>query len=447
LIGAVSAGMGPERYVAAPLEDSLFSYSPGKSRWGKSESNLVRFAELARANKCSTLFLDPHADALERVKPYLEQLGVADRIIELSIAQGEARTQIGWNPFAKSNLVGEDAIGRQTQLITDSLASTMLESEAWRDQVVPHLSKRRRRFWEETFPKYPGEATTPITNFIERLAGVSTAAALLGSSESTYDLRSAIDSRKIILVRLRGGGQLDQMIASLVVNDLMKAVMSRTDIAPADRVPVHAWLDEVQTYDAAVKTQIASLLEETAKYGMRLHLLNQDPRALQERTLDAVVNNASHLLVTAVDAPKSAEWLSKALRKKVEAETVSSVRKYHGIAQTNVDGVKADPYRYRSIGLEEAYGPPPGDDASRAELQALIDRNSGRRPIAETLAALDTLDDRILEHLSGAMSTSRPAAGASNGSSDGLEKAQLTVVPARSPYSSDSVRARPRGDS
>jgi len=490
LIGAVRGGSKGERYVAAPLADSFFSYSPGKSRWGKTESNLVRFVELSRAGKCSTLFLDPHADALARVKPYLAEVGCADRIIELSIAAGDTRAQVGWNPLAKSNLVGEDAIGMQTQLVTDSIAatlgwggnrapralailqasvqtllelsaklpaevsptifqiSTMITSDTWREQILPHLSRKRRRYWEETFPKLPGEATAPITNFLERLQGIESVAAMLGSSTSTYNLRSAIDSNKVILVRLRGTGEIDKLIASLVVYDLMKAVMGRTNIDPDKRVPVHAWFDEVQEYDAAVKTQIAALLEQTAKYGMRLHLLNQDPGALQGRTLAALLNNRSHLLATAVQDPGSAKKLAESMDSR---NVVRSIHQFHGVAQTTVAGEQSDAYRYRSIGLDEAYGPAPGTDASNRQLQELIDHNSGRRPIAETLAALDTLDDRIIEALNQTM----PARAAHAGQ-DGqpqrssVNRATLSLVdphgemapPGRdgSPYRPDSVR-------
>jgi len=412
LIGAIGGGLSAERYVAAPLEDSFFSYSPGKSRWGKTESNLVRFCELARSGTCSTLFLDPHADALARVKPYLAELGCADRIIELSIASGDGNSQVGWNPLAKSNLVGDDAIGKQAQLVTDSIAAaigwtggrapraltylqvavisllelsaklpdalsptifqltTLLTSESWRDQVIPHLSRRRQHFWLEQF-NGDRDATGPITNIIERLDGIQSVKALLGSSMSTYNLRTAIDSNKIILVRLRGTGETDKLIASLVVYDLMKAVMGRTDIDPEKRIPVHAWLDEVQEYDGAVKAQIAALLEQTAKYGMRLHLLNQDPRALQERTLSALLNNRSHMLATAVQDPKSASRLADAMDRTMGPDVVSAVRQYHGIAQTTIAGEQSDPYRYRSIGLEEAYGPQPGTNTSNEQLQAL----------------------------------------------------------------------------
>lgn len=443
-VGAVETA-GVERLVGARAQDTLFTYNPGRSGWGKSEANLVRFVEMARTDTAATLFLDPHADALEKAKPYLAALGLAGRIVELSTVSGSSH-QVGWNPFARSNLWGDDAIGRQTQIIVDSFAATMgwgnnrapralailqasvqallelslrlpaglsptvfqistlLLSESWRDQIVEHLSPKRQRFWIESFPKMPDEANTPITNFIERLAGVEAVASLFGSPVSTWDLRSAIDSKKIILVRLRGTGEMDRLVASLVVNDLMKAILGRADIAPEDRVPTHCWFDEVQEYDAAVKAQIAALLEQTRKYGMRLHLLNQDPAALQQRTFEALMNNRSHLFAAAVSNEPSAVKLAKGFRHElVTSDVVANVEKYHAIAQTTGSGVQSDPYRIRSIGLEEAYGRSPDIDHDR--LQARIDHNSGRRPIGEILAEQDELEARIIDHLH----TSRPA--------------------------------------
>ncbi|MBW3576033.1 MAG: hypothetical protein KY450_14575 [Actinobacteria bacterium] len=47
-------------------------------------------------------------------------------------------------------------------------------------------------------------------------------------------------------------------------------------------------------------------------------------------------------------------------------------------------------------------------------MEEAIDANVGRRPIRETLAALDTLDQRILHHLR----NRRSGAGCSRGDSD-----------------------------
>lgn len=455
-IGAVKKPGGGERYVAVPEADSYFSYNPGQSQFGKTQSALVRLIAMARGGEVATMFIDPHNDALADLKPYL--VPVLDRVIELSVAPGSATgSQVAWNPFAKENLHGDNAISNQTTLITDSVgaalgwdkggaprATTILQmaigsllelstqlpediaptifqivtictDEDWRNAIMSKLSKNHRNYWEHTYPNLPGEAAATVLNFLYKIRGIDTVAALLGSSRSSYDLRHAADNRKVVLVRLAGSGMSDKLIASLVVYDLMKAVMSRVDVPKNERVPIHTWMDEVQDYDGAVKGQIQAILEQTAKFGMRLHLLNQQPTSLQKATLAAALTNSSHVLTTAV-SPESAKLLAPSLGSGLNPDAIVETAKYNFIGRVQVDGAKSRPFRYRGVSLEEAFGTPDqaridpttGQPVTDHQIAAAISANSGAKPIADTLAELATLDDRILAHVSGSR-TRRPA--------------------------------------
>ena len=61
------------------------------------------------------------------------------------------------------------------------------------------------------------------------------------------------------------------------------------------------FLDEIQTYDGAASGNLAALLEQTAKYGIRGFLLNQNPERLTRETLNALTTNRSHLITTALN--------------------------------------------------------------------------------------------------------------------------------------------------
>ena len=71
---------------------------------------------------------------------------------------------------------------------------------------------------------------------------------------------------------------------------------------PEQRLPFYVFLDEVQTYDGAAGGNLAALLEQTAKYGIRGFLLNQNPERLTRETLNALTTNRSHLITTALNA-------------------------------------------------------------------------------------------------------------------------------------------------
>lgn len=433
-LGMISSLDG-ERRVGVPLADTFFSYVAGRSRYGKTESNLVRFVALAHAGH-GALYLDPHADALERVKPYLTDL--ADRVVELSIARGlTAGRQAGWNPFSMQGLGAEaledrfgaivDAIAAATGwsdinaralsitqmaarsllelalILPDELAPTifqvtrLLADDDWRAAVVPHLSGEVADYWNSRFPRLSEDAITPLTNLIDRMRSSPTIASLLGSSRSTYGIRQAMDRGEIVLVRLRGTSVVDRLIASFVVNDLVQAALSRVELPPQRRRPFHVFLDEVQSYDSATKGLIASLLEETAKYGIRVHAANQQPTRLSPTTLNAILTNRSHLMSSAVGYD-SARLLAKEWGSAVAPETITRLDKYQFVAQVTLHGEVSAPFRMRGLSLEETWHELYHPEAV-ADLEASIDVNSGRRAVGEILADLHSLDERIVDHL------------------------------------------------
>ena len=54
-----------ERRVGLRLQDSFFTYTAGRSRWGKTELALTQFLHLVRSGH-GGLFLDPHEDAIAK---------------------------------------------------------------------------------------------------------------------------------------------------------------------------------------------------------------------------------------------------------------------------------------------------------------------------------------------------------------------------------------------
>ena len=87
---------GQERVLVVSEPDTLFTWTGGKSGFGKSETTMARFVYLARAGH-GCLFLDPHSDAVNKLKPYLGP--VADRVVELALDSSQPEQVAAWNPF------------------------------------------------------------------------------------------------------------------------------------------------------------------------------------------------------------------------------------------------------------------------------------------------------------------------------------------------------------
>jgi hypothetical protein len=428
---------GGERRVGLRAEDSFFSYIAGRSRWGKTELALNQFLHLVRSGH-GGLILDPHLDAVKRVKACLTEPELAGRIIELDLVGPRSRDgQPGWNLFAARGLDPE-AAERRVEAIVDSFASalqwgernnraltlttqaagalielaavlpdglqptifqipTLLGNPDWLAVALPYLSPARRQFFAERFPRLSEEAITPVTNLIDRLRSSTQLAALLGAQSSTYDIRRAMDQRKIVLACPGAGGAKDKLVACLLVFDMLHAAKGRANVAPEHRPPFNIFLDEVQTYDGAAGGNLAALLEQTAKYGVRATLLNQNPERLTRQTLNALTTNRSHLITTALDA-HAAALIAREWGADPPASAITGLPRWRFIAQVTHKGELTSPFMFSGESIEDAFATTYQPDAV-ADIQPTINTASGRTSAAETIAALDTLDERIREHL------------------------------------------------
>ena len=436
-LGTVDGESGPRR-VGLRLEDSFFAYTAGRSRWGKTELALTQFLHLVRAGH-GGLFLDPHQDAITRIKSCLsDEDGLADRVIELDLVGPRSREgQPGWNLLAARGLDSE-AGERRVEAIVDSFASALqwgernnraltlttqataalvelatvlpeglqptifqipsiLGNPDWLAAALPHLSPARRQFFTERFPRLSEEAITPVTNLIDRLRSSMQLAALLGAQTSSYDIARAMNERRIVLACPGAGGARDRLVANLLVFDLLHAAKGRAHIDPAHRVPFYVFLDEIQVFDGASSGNLAGLLEQTAKYGIRGFLLNQNPERLTKDTLNALTTNRSHLITTALNA-HAAGLIAREWGGDPPAGAITTLPRRTFLAQVTDRGQLTHPFLFGNESVEEHFG-----DAFKPEaipdIQPIIDKASGRTDAAETVTALDALDERIKTHL------------------------------------------------
>jgi len=441
-LGRVADERG-ERVVGVPLRDTFFSYIAGRSRFGKTETAIGQFVHLARSGR-GCLFLDPHHDAIARIKGYLTEEGLRERVVELDLT--DERRQPGWNLLAAAGRSPARAAG-QVDAVVDAFASALrwdevnaralnlttqavqaladlarrlpaglaptifeipvlLADAGWRAAVLPHVSAPVRRFFVERFPLLAPEAITPVTNLVDRLRASPPAAALLGSPFATYDVRAAMDRGQVVLACAGWGSTRDRLVGNLVLFDALHAAHSRRELAAESRPEFYVFLDEVQAYDGATSGTLAALLEQSAKFGVRAVLMNQNPERLSAATRDAVLANRSHLVTTALEG-RGAELLGRALG--VGAEGIARLPRFRSLASVTLGGEVSRPFRLAGVPAEELF---PG--ASRPEdvpaLDATIAASGARAPVAETLARLDARPREIAERLSGA--SRRPARGA-----------------------------------
>lgn len=427
-LGRVNTESG-EQIVGVQTADTFFTYIAGRSRYGKTEAAIAQFAHIVRAGH-GGLFLDPHGDGLERIEPYLSEVGEED-VVRIDLGPGSSPAdQPGWNLFE----FGGDAVESEARVeaVVDAFASalewgerstrainlttqaaaalaaiaqkldselaptifqipTLLSDAEWREAALPFLPRADRRFWTDRFPLLASEAITPVTNMVDRLRRAPSIRALLGQGQSTYRVREAMDTGKVVLACPGTGGTRDRLVANLLLFDLLHAARGRADLPPERRKPFWVFLDEVQSYDGAASGNLAALLEQSAKFGLRAVLLNQNPERLSAATLNALLTNRSHLLSSTLNS-RAAALVTKEWGGRVNPEALTKLERFRFIAQVTHKGRLSAPFALGGVRVEDVLGEPA---AERAERNGQAGRAAPGRSVDEVTAHLDGLDDRI----------------------------------------------------
>jgi hypothetical protein len=423
-----------ERLVGVRASDTFFSYMAGRSRYGKTETAIGQFVALARAGY-GGLFIDPHADALAEIKAYVaDDPAVASRVVEID-ASDRATGQPAWNLFAVPTRSPQQAAARVDAFV-DALATTLgwdernaralnlatqaaqaltelamaaedpglaptifqvptlLSDDAFREAALPRLSAPTREFFEVRFPRLPAEAVTAVTNLIDRLRAARQVAALLGRPVSTYDAGRALREDLIVLACPGPGSTRDRLLANLLVYDVLHAARARAALAPEKRRPFWVFLDELQTYDGP---NLPALLEQSAKYGGRGFLFNQNPERLTSATWNAVSTNRSHLASTTVNA-RAARMIAAEWGTKPGPEVLTRLERYTYLTSVTLGGQVSKPFLVHGVPAAELHADHHRPDLI-AELEARIDHTCGRVPIDQALREVSDHEARLRTHL------------------------------------------------
>lgn len=427
-------GRDGERLVGVRASETFFSYMAGRSRYGKTETAIGQFVHLVRSGQ-GGLFLDPHADAIREIKTYLADM--PERVIEIDLSDPDRQdAQPTWNLFWLAHRTPSEAAGR-VEAFVDALAAalrwddrntralniatqaaqalvelaqrlpaklaptifqvpTLLSDEEWREAALPHMSSGTAGFFRDRFPRLAPDAATAVTNIVDRLRAARSVAALLGSPVSTYDSQRAMREGMIVLACPGSGSTRDRLVANLLVYDMLHAFKLRAKVPPGQRRPFWLFLDELQTYDGP---NLPVLLEQSAKYGGRAFLFNQNPERLTDPTWNAVTTNRSHLSSTTVNA-KAAQMITREWSGQIEPDILTRLERFTYLTQVTLGTRTSKPFLVRGVTARELHA------EHHTELPAQHERTPAagadgrrRRGIGETLKRIEGHDQRIARWL------------------------------------------------
>jgi hypothetical protein len=169
-------------------------------------------------------------------------------------------------------------------------------------------------FWEKQMAKtsdfHKSEMLNYFTSKFGRFMTNDMMRNIIGQPKSAFDFRDVMDQKKILLCKLSKGliGEINAfLLGMIIVSKIAMGAFSRQDQTEDERVPFYLYVDEFQNFITDV---FATILSESRKYKLSLHITNQYIAQLDEKIRDAVIGNAGNLIAFRIGAA-DAEFLVK----------------------------------------------------------------------------------------------------------------------------------------
>jgi len=316
-------------------------YVIGKSGMGKSEL-LKNLAIQDIQDGRGLCFMDPHGDIIQDLLDYIPQERVKDVIF---INPADMQYPVAFNvmekvDFDQRHLVADGMMAVFKKIWVDQWSARMeyilnytilalLEAEGstllgvnrmlaekeYRRRVVDQVSDPEvRAFWLTEFAKYNDryaqEATAAIQNKIGQFVSNPLIRNLIGQVHTSFNMRQAMDQKKIILVDIskgRIGEDASRLLGAMIITKVQLAAMSRVDIPRHERADFTLIVDEFQNFATA---SFASILSEARKFNLSLVVAHQYVKQLDEAVADAVFGNVGTIITFRVGA-EDAEMMEK----------------------------------------------------------------------------------------------------------------------------------------
>lgn len=230
----------------------------------------------------------------------------------------------------------------------------MLASREYRRKIVENLKDPVvKAFWTDEFARYTQrletEAVAAIQNKVGQFVANPLIRNIIGQSQSTIDMRRAMDDKKILIMNLskgRIGEDNSALLGAMLVTKIQLAAMSRIDIPMEERKDFYLYVDEFQNFSTE---SFANILSEARKYRLDLILAHQYIAQLDEKVRDAVFGNVGTMVAFRVGAD-DAEFLEREFTPTFVSTDLVNLNKYNFYTKLMIDGAASRPFSAESLG-------------------------------------------------------------------------------------------------
>jgi hypothetical protein len=234
----------------------------------------------------------------------------------------------------------------------------MLSDKQFRNKVISQLKEPTvRMYWEKEFAGYTdkvvAEATPAIQNKVGQFISNSLIRNIIGQKKSSFDIRRAMDEKKILLINLsigRIGEDAVNLLGSLFVTKIYLAAMSRATVP--DREMKHLpnfylYVDEFQNF---TNDSFAQILAQARKYKLSLIVAHQYVKQMTEVVHDAIFGNVGTMIAFRVGADDG-EALEKEFQPTFVVEDFVNLGRFQMYLKLMINGVTSGAFSAKSMGV------------------------------------------------------------------------------------------------
>lgn len=208
------------------------------------------------------------------------------------------------------------------------------------------------QFWMEIVSKVDGDASlgniTPyITNKFDDFTANDFMRPIVGQQQSSFDFRTVIDEKKILLVNLskgRLGARNANLLGLILVSRLFMAALSRADSPTTDFPPFFLYIDEFQNITT---DSIPGILSEARKYKLSLTMAHQFLKQISDKTRDAVFGNVGSMVIFRV-GEEDGEFFAKQFAPTFSALDFVNIENFNAYTRILSGGVPQKPFNIKT---------------------------------------------------------------------------------------------------
>ena len=370
---------GQQRLVGIKDNDRLrHTYMIGKTGTGKTTLYQNMALQDIRAGH-GICFVDPHGEAIDFILERIPKNRLDD-VVLFDPSQLEAPLGLNLletkNEQEKDFLVSEaiqifykifdpdqtGVIGPQFEhwmrnaaltVMADPAGGTLLEIprlfvdksfENYKRQFITDPTVQE--FWDKQMAKTADFHRSEMLNYFSskfgRFMTNTMMKNIIGQKQSAFNFTEILDSEKILLINLSKGktGETNaQMLGLILMTKLQLAIMQRASIAADKRRPFYLYVDEFQNL---LTDAFISMLSESRKYGLGVHLTNQYIAQLPEKIRNAILGNIGTLITFQIGA-LDADFLRKEMQP-LDQNDLQNAPLRNFYIRTTIDGVPYQPF-------------------------------------------------------------------------------------------------------